>query len=262
VKVHKNADPKLHPHEKAREYTRAVRAVKLERLFSKPFVGAMDDHADGVYCCATSPKSLVAFVSGAADGECIIWDLASQKKLWSVLAHSGFVRGLTVSNDGGHFFSCGDDRTLKQWRMVANDGLALEDAEAGVGMGRRARAAMSVGASDNGSMATAGSAVPPVQSWSTKSMFMSVDAHWSEAMVATSSSVVEVWDYGARRSDPVHLLVGRRHDHVRAVEPRGTGAARQHGQRPCDDPLRHPGRHTPAQGHPGHDRQRRGVEPP
>jgi WD repeat and SOF domain-containing protein 1 len=206
VKVHKNADPKLHPHEKAREYTRAVRAVKLERLFSKPFVGAMDDHADGIYSCATSPKSLVAFVSGAADGECIIWDLASQKKLWSVLAHSGFVRGLTVSNDGAHFFSCGDDRTLKQWRMVSNDGLALEDTEAGVGMGRRARAAMSVGASDDGSMASAGSAVPPVQTWSTKSMFMSVDAHWSEALVATSSSVVEVWDYGARRSDPVHTF--------------------------------------------------------
>ena len=66
-KVHKNADPKLHPFEKAREFTRAVTSAKLGRLFAAPFIGALSDHSDGVYCCATNPKSLVSFVSGACN---------------------------------------------------------------------------------------------------------------------------------------------------------------------------------------------------
>ena len=37
-----NADPVLHPLEAAREYKRAVNAVKLERMFAKPFLGALD----------------------------------------------------------------------------------------------------------------------------------------------------------------------------------------------------------------------------
>ena len=124
VKVHKNTDPKLHPFEKAREYTRAVRAAKLDRMFAHPFIGAMDDHSDGVYCSAVSPTSLVQYVSGAADGECIVWDLAMRKKLWSVYAHQGFVRSVAISNGGDYFFSCGDDRTIKQWKMSAHEQLA------------------------------------------------------------------------------------------------------------------------------------------
>jgi WD repeat and SOF domain-containing protein 1 len=41
-KVHKNLDPSHHPFERAREYTRALNAAKLERLFAKPFVGALE----------------------------------------------------------------------------------------------------------------------------------------------------------------------------------------------------------------------------
>jgi WD40 repeat protein len=123
-KVHKNADPKLHPFEKAREYTRAVTAAKMDRMFAAPFIGAMSDHSDGVYCSATNPKSLVSFVSGSADGEVIVWDLASRTKLWSVVAHTGFVRGLTVSHDGDYFYSCGDDKRIRQWRLASNDAVA------------------------------------------------------------------------------------------------------------------------------------------
>lgn len=124
-KVHKNADPKLHPFEKAREYTRAVTAAKMDRMFAAPFLGALpSEHSDGVYCSATNPKSLVSFVSGSADGEVIVWDLASKTKLWSVVAHTGFVRGLTVSSEGDYFFSCGDDKRIRQWRLASNDAVA------------------------------------------------------------------------------------------------------------------------------------------
>jgi WD repeat and SOF domain-containing protein 1 len=52
-------DPKLHPFEKGREYTRALNAVKMDKLFSKPFLGALDGHKDGIYSMANLPNSLV-----------------------------------------------------------------------------------------------------------------------------------------------------------------------------------------------------------
>jgi len=88
------------------QYTRALNATKLERVFAKPFVAALSGHNDGVWCSATSPTSLVAFLSGATDGEVRIWDLPRRKTLWSVYAHSGFVRGIVVANNGKSFFTC------------------------------------------------------------------------------------------------------------------------------------------------------------
>lgn len=111
----------------ALQYVRAVRAVKLERMFAKPFVGALSGHTDSVSCSAVSHKSLVSFVSGAADGEVKVWDLAAQRQLWSVAAHKGFVRGVSVTADGGSFLSCGDDGIVKLWPLDAapdeDDGL-------------------------------------------------------------------------------------------------------------------------------------------
>jgi len=67
-KVPRNLNPQLHPLEKAREYQRALNATKLERVFAKPFIGALSGHADGVYCLAKHPKQLACIVSGSADG--------------------------------------------------------------------------------------------------------------------------------------------------------------------------------------------------
>jgi len=40
VKVFRNLEPALHPFDKAREYTRALTATKLDKMFAKPLVGA------------------------------------------------------------------------------------------------------------------------------------------------------------------------------------------------------------------------------
>ena len=84
-------------------------------MFAKPFVAAMDDHTDGVWCTAINPKSLTQFVSGACDGEMRVWDLSLQKSVWSGYVHEGYVRGVTVSRDGQNYFSCGDDKLIKQY---------------------------------------------------------------------------------------------------------------------------------------------------
>ncbi|RHY08759.1 hypothetical protein DYB37_008910 [Aphanomyces astaci] len=169
TKIHRNFDPKLHPFERPREYTRALNAVKLDKLFAKPFVGALDGHCDSVSCFGTSNKSLVQFVSGACDGEIRLWDLPRRKCVWSVYGHAGFVRGLTVAPDGNSFFSCSEDKTIKQWRMaIANEDDAPE----------------------------------AIQTFHGKESFMGIDHHWTNSTFATCSSVVQVWDHN--RSDPIH----------------------------------------------------------
>jgi WD repeat and SOF domain-containing protein 1 len=59
-KLSKNTDSILHPFAKAREYTRAVNAAKLERIFAKPFVSALDGHTDSVMSLSRSDKHLVS----------------------------------------------------------------------------------------------------------------------------------------------------------------------------------------------------------
>uniref|UniRef100_K3WUS7 Sof1-like protein domain-containing protein n=1 Tax=Globisporangium ultimum (strain ATCC 200006 / CBS 805.95 / DAOM BR144) TaxID=431595 RepID=K3WUS7_GLOUD len=170
LKVFRNYDPALHPFERPREYTRALNAVKLERMFAKPFVGALDGHSDGVSSIATSRKSLVAFLSGAADGEIRVWDLPRRKCVWSVYGHKGFVRGLAVAPGGQTFFSCSEDKTVKQWALQIKD----EDDD-----------------------------VPTALStFQSKEPFLGIDHHWSNNMFATCSSKVQVWDH--QRSEPTH----------------------------------------------------------
>jgi WD repeat and SOF domain-containing protein 1 len=195
-RVYKNPDPLLHPFERAREYTRAVRAAKMERMFAKPFVGAMDDHSDAVHCCSTSPASLSSFVSGAADGEVIVWDLPTRLKLWSVYAHTGFVKGVAITRDGGSFFSVGMDKTIKQWRMAAVEALANVGGRGGGGSGS---------GSGSGSGAPA---VAPLRVWGGgKTPYFGVDTHWREPsrFATASSSSVELWD--AERGEPTATYV-------------------------------------------------------
>lgn len=67
---------------KAREYTRALTAVKLDKMFARPLVGALDGHGDGIFCSATSRKSLVQFLSGSTRQSCLAADasVASQSR--------------------------------------------------------------------------------------------------------------------------------------------------------------------------------------
>ena len=65
LKVHRNLDPALHPMHRAKEYKRALNATKLDKVFAKPFIGALEGHSDGVMCLAKSPTQLSVAASGA-----------------------------------------------------------------------------------------------------------------------------------------------------------------------------------------------------
>ena len=92
MRVQRSTQPELHPFEKGREYVRALNATKLDKHFAKPFIGAFDDHMDGVQCMAKTSATITSVLSGAADGEVIRWDLAAQRAAWSAKAHASFVR--------------------------------------------------------------------------------------------------------------------------------------------------------------------------
>nr|CAG4642467.1 EOG090X04WU [Evadne anonyx] len=126
-KVQRNYDPALHPFETPREYTRALNAVKLERVFAKPFVGCLDGHRDAVHCLSKHPSKLSWLYSGACDGELRLWDVSHRKLLQKVQAHDGFVRGITFSHEKNSFYTVGDDKLIKQWKAEDSNGKDIKN---------------------------------------------------------------------------------------------------------------------------------------
>lgn len=64
----RNLDPLMHPFARARERNRALNAAKMDRLFAKPFVGALEGHIDAVEVLCKKPGSLSTVASGSWDG--------------------------------------------------------------------------------------------------------------------------------------------------------------------------------------------------
>ena len=206
VKVFKNADPSLHPFQKAREYTRSLNAVKLEKMFAKPFLYALDGHADGVYSMARVNTSLAHIVSGDGDGVVKLWHLGTQRNLWTGRAHIGRVRGVTTDPYGEFAFACGVDKTVKMWegnrRKLVNNastgllGLSAQDAaESGQAVEEEEEA-------DDSDMYSKGRTVKPLNVFLGKNMFSGIDHHRQQSQFATSGVQVDIWDH--ERADPVH----------------------------------------------------------
>lgn len=177
TKVHRNRDPKLHPFDRAREYTKAVVATKMDKMFAKPFVGALSGHNDSVCCMSTVRNKIVPFISGSCDGEIKVWDLAERSCFWSTAAHSGFVRGVAVDVQGKTFFSCGDDKIIKQWSLNPE----------------------TTGSSGSNKCITD---VTPIRSITTDQAFTAIDHHWVDPQFATSGDCVNIWDNS--RDSPLH----------------------------------------------------------
>jgi len=58
----------MHPFARARERARALNAVKMDRMFAKPFVAALEGHVDAIESMAKQPDSLVNIASGSWSG--------------------------------------------------------------------------------------------------------------------------------------------------------------------------------------------------
>lgn len=117
----RNLNPALHPFERAREYTRALQATKLERMFAQPFIGQLGDgHRDGVYVLAKNYHSTNQFASGSGDGVIKYWNLTSREETASFRAHYGMCTGLVITPKN-QMLSCGDDKLIKLWSVNSED---------------------------------------------------------------------------------------------------------------------------------------------
>ncbi|KAF5307265.1 hypothetical protein FQR65_LT06981 [Abscondita terminalis] len=169
-KAPRNYDPNLHPFEAAREYVRALNAVKLERVFAKPFVGNLDGHRDGVSCLGKHPKHLSVLLSGAYDGEVRVWDIPQQICIRSFIAHEGIVRGITYNPNGSNFLTVGDDKTIKMWNAIAPNSSEEEE---------------------------------PINTILSRSVITGISHHQSKPIFATCGEVCQIWE--ETRSEPVHI---------------------------------------------------------
>lgn len=112
-----SSDEALNPNMRAVEYTRALTAAKLDRMFAKPFVAALEGHIDSVHALDLHPTNLAMAASGGLDGELRMWDITSHTSTFVARpAHNGAINGIAYTPDGDYCLSGGTDKTVKLWR--------------------------------------------------------------------------------------------------------------------------------------------------
>ena len=89
-KVFRNPNPVLHPFQKSKEYMRALNAVKLKKIFSKPFLFTLNEHTDGIKCMAKNTQNLTEIVSGSFDGQIILWNVSNKKPVFNINSTPSF----------------------------------------------------------------------------------------------------------------------------------------------------------------------------
>ncbi|KAI0289668.1 WD40 repeat-like protein [Russula brevipes] len=173
--THRNLDPLQHPFARARERTRALNAAKMERMFSKPFIAALEGHADAVEVLARRPDSITDVASASWDGEIILHNAGRRSHFGKIAgAHQGKISGLCWADDN-RLLSCGVDKNVKMWdaRLEASS----DSSEAGPSQPK------------------------PLAVFPGKGTLHSIDHHSTEPLFATSSTIVQLWD--ETRSAPV-----------------------------------------------------------
>ena len=147
------------------------------QLFAKPFVCALEGHADGVYALARAHDELGVLVSGSADGTLRVWDLRRRQGGRTCGGHSGAVRGAACERGGAYALSAGDDCTARMWALPSREEMAAHEGAPAAGE------ELAVFRSEHGLRA--------------------VDCHWgAQRRFATAGAgPVELWD--AERSEPL-----------------------------------------------------------
>lgn len=73
IAVVRNHNLPADPLRAATEYTRAMNATKLERIFAKPFLANLDGHHEGVQALAKHPLRDAIVFSGSRNGEVLFY---------------------------------------------------------------------------------------------------------------------------------------------------------------------------------------------
>jgi len=182
-------------------------------MFAAPFVGDLrGGHRDGITASCTSRNALVPFVSGSADGEIRIWDLASRTAVVELPgAHSRMVNGLIFANDGRMFYSCSDDGLIKSWAVYPSSASTSNDDHDDDDDENDTPTSSSATTAATNKYKTGDTATPhgPFTTYRSPNVgsFKSIDYHRSEAQFATASdSSVDLWS--PDRSSPLVKWTG------------------------------------------------------
>ncbi|KAF4352007.1 uncharacterized protein LOC115699717 [Cannabis sativa] len=168
-RVFRNFDPNIRSQEKAVEYVRALNAAKLEKIFARPFIGAMDGHMDAVSCMTKNPNHLKGIFSGSMDGEIRLWDLATRQTVCKFPGHQGAVKGVAASTDGRLLVSCGTDCTVRLWNVPSSDVVEPSDSTE--------------------------KSTQALEEYVWKNAFWAVDHQWNGDRFATAGAGVHIWNH-------------------------------------------------------------------
>ena len=188
-KVYRNTNPKLHPFQRAREYVRALNSVKLNKVFSKPFLFALNQPTDCVTCLAKNRKSLTDIASGGFDGQIIVWDLPQRKPIFNIKSDHSMVKGICYSNTGEEILSCGSEEGIN----IYNKANLFQQKENYFALKTKSILENPVDSFANN--------YKPTSSYHVEGFLESIDHSYNERIFATGGAVVNIWNY--ERSSPI-----------------------------------------------------------
>ena len=178
ARAHRNLDHDQNPMAKQIEYQRAVRAAKMERMFAKPFICALQSHLDSVSCMCLDRNTLGHTISGSYDGSLCVWDIGRRRLIKNInTAHRHFINGVVCTPDSSGILSCSQDSNVRLWDQ------------------------------DFASSATYGDSlspdneVKPVAEYTGNFPFTSIDHFPLESKFVTAGNQLEIWDLN--RSQPI-----------------------------------------------------------
>ena len=176
ARIHRNLEPHQNPMAKQVEYQRALRAVKMERMFAKPFVCSLQSHLDSVSCIALDKNILGRAVSGSYDGTLCVWDIARRRLIKNIsTAHRHFINGIVVTPDSSGILSCSQDSNVRLWDQDFTSALGNDTYDE--------------------------NEVKPVAEYTGTFPFMSIDHFANQSRFVTTGNQLEIWDL--KHSQPI-----------------------------------------------------------
>ena len=169
----RNLAPAMHPLERAREYTKALTATKMDRMFAQPFVGQLGNgHRDGIYSIAPNFRTTNQIATGSGDGVIKYWDMTLRDEMVSFKAHYGLISGLCVTPKKLYMLSCGTDKAIKLWAV---DSSSFDPSETDTQIYTKKDNAL-------------------IKTFLGEHSFKGIDHHYTDDLFVTGGASIQLWD--------------------------------------------------------------------